>query len=139
MGKTTVLSNTLPVPSTTQILQPVRKAGSQPIVILSLTGGCINNGLRLSSNILIACSLASSKSWARTSRSTDGAINRSYPSSAAALTIALLSPPSFKKLAAVIRFAKSVSTTKETFKNSSFSPRFKARTRWLFTSLTGSQ
>ena len=67
----------VPRSSMIAILQPVRYAGSRPSMVLPLSGGESNNGLRLRSNVFIACSLARSKSSARTSRSIDGEISLS--------------------------------------------------------------
>ena len=56
VAKTTFLPRTLPVSSTTAILQPVLKPGSKPITTLPFKGDCIKRGLKLFSKVLIALS-----------------------------------------------------------------------------------
>ena len=77
VGYTTAVSSTLPVPSTTATLQPIRYPGSNPMVTLPLTGGCIKRGLRFRANWPMAPSLALSVRVERASRSREGKIRRS--------------------------------------------------------------
>ena len=98
------------------------------MVTKPLTGGCIRRGRRLSANCPIAPSQAVSVSAARTSRSMEGAIRRSYASSVAARTNAVEAQGFFTVRVATNSTATSRFISTETFNTSSRSPRFMAST-----------
>ena len=72
----TVVSSTFPVASTTAILQPVRKPGSQPSTTFPVMGACIKSCFRLSEKTRMAPSSAFSVKIFRISVSIEGAIRR---------------------------------------------------------------
>ena len=134
----TVLSMTLPLASITATLQPVLYAGSKPKITLFFSGGCIRSGFKLTSNILIACSLAISVRFERSSRTKEGKISLSKLSPMA-LSINSLYAPSFTSTSFEMSSRHlSLFVSTSTFKHSSFSPRLIASTLWLGILLTGS-
>ena len=75
VGYTVVVANTFPVSSITAILHPVLYAGSKPITVIPLIGGCNNNCLAFLPNTFIACSSDLSVRSFLISLSIDGSIN----------------------------------------------------------------
>ena len=100
------------------------------MVTLSFTGGCISSCFKLVEKTLIAEVDALSLSSERISLSIEGNIRREYASSAAAFTVAVAGEPSLIWFLAIINIALSLSKSIETFKKSSFSPRFMAKILW---------
>ena len=139
VGYTTPVSSTLPVSSTTAILQPVRYAGSKPIVTRFRSGGCISSGWRFCPKARMAASSAASVSSPRISRSADGSMRRRQASSQQAFTKAfeMLIPRNTFRRISCRASASSISTPALSIP--SRSPRFTARTRWPCTLDTGSR